>query len=96
MNIGDNIEAFNANWKFNSNTALNFEQHAKKSIPFYDIGHELIIKFSDFFIKNGSTIYELGLKSTRFISSQRYSRLFRLYLSFAMLIISSSISIAIN
>jgi tRNA (cmo5U34)-methyltransferase len=60
MNIGDNIEAFNANWKFNSNTALNFEQHAKKSIPFYDIGHELIIKFSDFFIKNGSTIYELG------------------------------------
>ena len=57
---GDKIVAKNADWKFSGNMVENFEQHVKKSVPLYDEGHELIIKLSDYFVKNDSLCYELG------------------------------------
>ena len=57
---GDGINAKNANWKFNGQMVENFEEHVQKSVPFYKQGHELIIKLSDYFIKDDSTCYELG------------------------------------
>lgn len=57
---GDNITAKNANWKFDAKTAQNFEEHVVRSVPMYEQGHTLVEQFSDFFIKDDSTIYELG------------------------------------
>lgn len=57
---GDNIDAKNANWKFNGSMVEHFEEHVKKSVPLYQEGHELIIKLSDYFVKNDSVCYELG------------------------------------
>ena len=37
-----------------------FESHVEKSVPLYREGHELIVKLSDYFIKNDSLCYEIG------------------------------------
>jgi len=57
---GDNIIAKNANWKFNGSMVEYFEDHVERSVPLYKEGHELIIKLSDYFVKNDSICYELG------------------------------------
>ena len=67
MIAGDNIPAQNANWKFGGQTVKNFEEHIKKSIPFYDEGHKLIYELSDFFVKNDSIVYEIGSSTGKLI-----------------------------
>ena len=57
---GDGIEAKNANWKFNGEMVEHFEEHVAKSVPLYREGHELIVKLSDYFVKDDSVCYELG------------------------------------
>lgn len=57
---GDEIEAQNANWKFNGSMVEHFEEHVAKSVPLYNEGHELIAKLSDYFVKDDSICYELG------------------------------------
>ncbi len=37
-----------------------FSDHVKKSVPFYTQGHELVCKFSDYFVKDQSVCYDLG------------------------------------
>ena len=58
--VGDAICANNANWSFDGDIVEKFESHIKKSVPLYELGHELIIECADFFIKNDSICYELG------------------------------------
>ena len=58
--VGDGLKADNANWKFGSKVAENFDSHARKSIPRYSEGHELITNLSDFFITSNSVSYEIG------------------------------------
>lgn len=59
-NVGDKINAENANWSFSGNISEHFDQHIKKSIPFYDTSHELGVSISDFFLDDGSVCYDLG------------------------------------
>ena len=59
-NAGDNIATQNANWKFNGEMVDNFEEHVSKSVPLYKEGHELIVKISDYFVKDDSVCYEIG------------------------------------
>ena len=59
-NTGDSIRAENASWNFAGEVSQNFDTHVSKSVPLYDKGHDLVIKISDFFLKDGSTCYELG------------------------------------
>lgn len=47
-------------WSFDNGTAENFPSHVKRSVPGYEIGHELICKLSDFFVHDSSTVIELG------------------------------------
>ncbi len=57
---GDGIKADNASWKFNGEMVEQFETHVARSVPFYDEGHDLVVKLSDYFIKEDSISYELG------------------------------------
>ena len=57
---GDGIQAQNANWRFDGDVAEQFETHVRKSVPLYDEGHDLIVKLSDYFVKEDSVCYELG------------------------------------
>jgi len=64
---GDNINSDNANWKFSGKMVNDFESHVSKSVPIYTRGHELIIKLSDFFIKDDSTVYDLGCSTGKLL-----------------------------
>lgn len=57
----DGIKLKNSNWSFkNEDTAENFDDHVKKSIPFYSEGQKLIVSLSDFFISDNSKIVDIG------------------------------------
>ncbi len=59
-NTGDSIAAKNASWTFGGDVCDKFDEHVTKSVPLYKIGHDLILKISDFFINDESVCYELG------------------------------------
>jgi tRNA (cmo5U34)-methyltransferase len=54
-----------ASWHFNRKNAEGFDQHVKKSIPWYQEGHELTLKFSEFFVKTDDVVYDLGCATGR-------------------------------
>ncbi len=47
--VGDNIKSTVGAFNFSGNVHKNFEKHVSKSVPFYDLGHNLICKLSSFF-----------------------------------------------
>lgn len=49
-----------AAWHFNRENAGKFDDHVVRSIPWYQEGHDLVLKFSEFFVKDGDVIYDLG------------------------------------
>ncbi len=57
---GQNIRAREAAWSFGGETPGAFSEHIQKSVPFYDIGHDLVCKLSDYFVKDQSVCYDLG------------------------------------
>lgn len=61
--VGDNINAPNARWTFGSDVADTFVSHVRRSVPFYDAGHELVCELSDFFVKDDSICYEIGVST---------------------------------
>ena len=67
LTVGNLIKTSEANWSFSGNTHKNFDNHIKKSIPLYDLSHEIGIKISDFFLPNGSKFYDLGCSTGTFI-----------------------------
>jgi tRNA (cmo5U34)-methyltransferase len=58
--VGDSITAVNAGWTFSGAVADTFDDHVSKSVPLYNEGHKLICAMSDFFVKPGSRVYEIG------------------------------------
>ena len=58
-NVDKDIAAENARWTF-SNISDSFEAHVSKSVPLYEEGHDLVCRYSDFFVKDQSLICELG------------------------------------
>jgi tRNA (cmo5U34)-methyltransferase len=57
--VGNGIHKYNAGWSFDGISGK-FEQHVAKSVPFYDVGHDLICKYGDFFLKSDSLVYDIG------------------------------------
>ena len=60
VNVGDSISAGNASWTFGDEVSKTFDEHVRKSVPLYDVGHDLITKVSDHFLSDGSICYDLG------------------------------------
>ncbi|GIK98952.1 MAG: carboxy-S-adenosyl-L-methionine synthase [Alphaproteobacteria bacterium] len=58
--VGDGLAAGNASWSFGGAVAEHFDEHVSKSVPLYREGHALTCALSDFFVKPGSTVYEIG------------------------------------
>ncbi len=57
---GDGITGLNANWTFGQGTAAKFDDHVSKSVPLYEMGHQLVASLSDFFVKSDAVTYEIG------------------------------------
>ena len=65
--VGDRIIALRSNWSFDGDTVDNFGSHVRRSIPLYDLGHDLVCQLSDFFVHSGSTCYEIGVSTGELI-----------------------------
>lgn len=50
----------NAGWHFGGENAEGFDNHVRKSIPWYEEGHDLILSYADFFTKKNGRAYDLG------------------------------------
>ncbi len=61
--VGDNIAAPNAAWSFGADVPETFVSHVSRSVPFYEAGHELICEVSDFFVRDDSICYEIGVST---------------------------------
>ncbi len=55
-----NIIKKRGGWSFGGNIPDKFEKHITNSIPYYQEGHEIVTKLSDFFLFEGSSCYDLG------------------------------------
>lgn len=60
MDAGDNIKVNKSNFSFGGKTPKKFDAHVSKSVPLYEMGHDLICKISSFFLNNESNVYDLG------------------------------------
>src|SRR5262245_506773 len=60
MDTGDGISKGPGLWSFSDGVAPVFGEHARKSIPGYDDGHDLICKISDHFIGPSSRCVDIG------------------------------------
>ena len=58
--VGDGLNAKNAQWSFGGDTHKTFDAHVSKSVPFYSDGHSIIEEVSDFFLSDGSLVYDIG------------------------------------
>jgi len=47
-------------WRFDASVVNIFEDHIRKSVPFYDEIHRMIAEISDWFLAKQSLIYDLG------------------------------------
>ena len=47
ISVGDNISTAESRWTFAGEVAKNFDQHVKKSVPFYQEAHSLTVSLSD-------------------------------------------------
>ena len=75
--VGEEIVAKEAAWSFGGETPKKFNEHVRRSVPYYEDGHELIVKLSDYFIKDGSVCYDLGTstgKVIKFLAEQHKHR----------------------
>ena len=67
--VGDSIGSRNARWSFGGSTSEHFEEHVRRSVPLYDLGHQLVASISDFFLAEGSTCYDLGCGTGELIAA---------------------------
>ena len=47
-------------WSFGGKIPNEFELHIAKSVPLYLEGHQIIVRLSDYFLKEGSICYDIG------------------------------------
>ena len=61
MKVDKRITSNKKYWSFKNNrVSKNFDSHVRKSVPFYDISHEITVNLSNFFSKKKSICYDIG------------------------------------
>ena len=55
-----NFDLVNKSWVFNKKVAKNFDKHVNQSIPDYSDLQNYIASLSEWFLKDGAVIYDLG------------------------------------
>lgn len=49
-----------SSWTFDENVTNQFEEHVRRSLPFYERLQEMVASISDYFVKEHEVIYDLG------------------------------------
>ena len=47
-------------WRFNDKVADNFDVHVNQSIPHYNDLQKYLVQLSEWFLKDGTVVYDLG------------------------------------
>ena len=71
IKIDKNIKSLKSNWKFDRNVAKNFDSHVSKSVPFYNISHDLCVSLSEFFLKDNGRCYDIGCSNGNLLNKIR-------------------------
>ncbi|MCZ6674579.1 MAG: methyltransferase domain-containing protein [Verrucomicrobia bacterium] len=58
--VDDIITAVPGEWRFDKKVAQSFDTHVRKSVPFYDEIQHLIVDMSEFFVRDNSSIFDIG------------------------------------
>jgi tRNA (cmo5U34)-methyltransferase len=66
--VGDGIAAERGAWSFGGDVAKTFVSHVRRSVPFYEEGHDLVCSLSDFFVSQDSVCYEIGVSTGELIA----------------------------
>ncbi len=78
--VDSNISALNAGWSFEG-ISEDFDEHVKRSVPLYEVGHDLVCKLSDFFVPIDGLVVELGTSTgvlaEKFLKFNRGRKSFR-------------------
>lgn len=62
------ITAVPGEWKFDEQVAQCFDNHVRKSVPLYDEVQRMVVEMSEWFVRDGSTIYDIGSSTGETIS----------------------------
>ena len=74
-------------WKFNKNVSNNFDKHVRQSIPMYDQIQKYICSLSEWFLKDGSNIYDLGAQQEKQLKIFLKNFLIKKFLILAMTLV---------
>jgi tRNA (cmo5U34)-methyltransferase len=58
--VGDQLEVSDGTWSFSDGVAPTFLDHVRRSVPLYDVGHQLVTEVATLFVRPGGVGYELG------------------------------------
>lgn len=58
--LSENVSLIEKTWRFNDNVANNFDEHVNQSIPHYLDIQNYVVKLSEWFLKDGTRVYDLG------------------------------------
>ncbi|HFX2467230.1 TPA: methyltransferase domain-containing protein [Salmonella enterica subsp. enterica serovar Muenchen] len=58
--VDELITALPGNWRFDHEVVQAFDEHVRRSVPFYDQVQAMISDISEWFVRDGTTIYDLG------------------------------------
>lgn len=59
-NVDETITAVPGEWRFDEEVSKAFDSHVRKSVPFYDELQRMVVELSEYFVSDGSVIYDLG------------------------------------
>ena len=62
------ISLRNSGWTFSGTVAKSFDNHIKRSVPYYNEMHEVGLAVSDFFVTNNARVLDIGCSTGTFLN----------------------------
>lgn len=65
--VDETLTAVPGDWRFDGQVADQFDSHVRKSVPVYDQLQAMVVEVSEWFVRDGVTVYDLGSATGRTI-----------------------------
>lgn len=66
--VDELITSVPGEWKFDEQVSKSFDTHVRKSVPLYEEVQKEVVEMSEWFVRDNSTIYDLGASTGETIS----------------------------
>lgn len=66
--VDETISAVPGEWRFNDEVSRAFDSHVRKSVPFYEQLQQMVVDISEYFVVDGSVVYDLGCSTGETLS----------------------------